>query len=174
MPDGQESLVERFEQLPAEVFVPFAAAGELARQTAQSAVHEQRDRVDRWARVEAVSATAGKAHRRSHLLAAGGLLAVAPAGASLADLAAYLPDASRTLRTSKLDPSAVSAEVALGLLKATGTSLYVPSFYQPYVVNTLKRERAGLKKARRGTGDDELPLSDLVQRLSKLAKELGI
>lgn len=173
MPDGQESLVERFEQLPAEVHGPFAAAGELACKTAQSAVHEQRDRVDRWARVETVSATAGKAHRRSHLLAAGGLLAGAPAGASLADLAAYLPDASRTLRTSKLDPSAVSAEVALGLLEATGTSLYVPSFYQPYIVNTLKRERAGLKKARRGTGDDELPLSDLVQRLSKLAKELG-
>lgn len=173
VPGGQEVLVERFEQLPAEVHGPFAAAGELAREAAESAVHEQRDRMDGWVRAETVSAAAGKAHRRSHLLAAGSLLASAPANALLSDISQYLPDATRTLRTTRLEPSVVSAELALGLLEAVGASLYVPAFYQPYVVNTLKKERAGLKRARRGTGDDDLPLSDLVQRLSKLAKELG-
>jgi hypothetical protein len=49
--------------------------------------------------------------------------------------------------------------------------LYVPAFYQPYIVNTLKKERAGLKKARRGNGDDEVLLSELVQRMSRLAKD---
>lgn len=59
----------------------------------------------------------------------------------------------------------------LGLLEASGASLYVPAFYQPYIANTLKKERVGLKKARRGSGDDDIPLSDLVQRMVKLAKE---
>jgi hypothetical protein len=173
MPDGQESLIERFEQLPAEMHSSFAAAGELARQTAELAANEQRNRVDNWKRVEAVSAVAGKSHRRSHLLAAGSLLTNAPANALLADINQYLPDATRTLRTTRLEPSVVSAELAFGLLEAAGASLNVPAFYQPYLVNTLKRERAGLKKARRGKGDDELALSDLVERLSKLAKEIG-
>lgn len=173
MPDGQESLIELFGQLPVEVHGSLVAGGELARQTAALAAQEQRDRLDRLVRAEAVSATAGKAHRRSHLLAAGSLLASAPANALLTDISQYLPDATRTLRTTRLEPSVVSAELALGLLEATGSSLCVPAFYQPYIVNTLKKERAGLKKARRGTGDEDIPLDELLQRMSKLAKELG-
>lgn len=170
--DGQPMLIERFEQLPAEVAWSDTAASEPACQAAESAAAEQRERIERWARVESLSAKAGKVHRRSHLLAAGSLLTGAPADARLSDIGSYLPDATRTLRTTRLEPSVVSAETALGLLETSGSSLYVPAFYQPYIVNTLKKERAGLKKARRGGSDEDTLLSELVQRMSRLAKEI--
>ncbi|WP_196479964.1 helicase-related protein [Burkholderia pseudomultivorans] len=169
---GNEVAIERFEQLPADVVPLPAASGALAREMAESEAREQLDRMGEWARAEAISATAGRTHRCSHLLAAGGLLTGAPANALLSDLNQYLPDATRTLRTSKLEPSVINAEQALGLLEASGAALNVPAFYQPYIVNTLKKERTGLKKARRGTGDEDIPLSDLVQRLTKLAKDV--
>lgn len=67
----------------------------------------------------------------------------------------------------------MSAELALGLLEASGASLYVPAFYQPYIVNTLKKERSGLKKARQANSVDEILLSELVLRMSKLAKDVA-
>jgi hypothetical protein len=173
MPNGHAMVVERFDQLPAEGQGPVGEGDSLAKAEASSAANELRGRLTGWNRAEAVSATAGKTHRRSHLLAAGSLLSSAPPDALLTNIGQYLPDATRTLRTTRLEPSVVSAELALGLLEASGASLHVPAFYQPYIVNTLKKERAGLKKARRGTGDEDMPLGELVQRLSKLAKELG-
>ncbi|MBA3598675.1 MAG: helicase [Methylibium sp.] len=173
MPGGHQMVIERFDQLPADVQSPVAANEDLACQAALRAADELRMRLDGCARTEAVSTTAGKTHRRSHLLAAGSLLASAPPNAPLNDIGQYLPDATRTLRTTRLEPAAVSEEQALGLLEAAGSSLYVPGFYQPYIVNTLKKERAVLKKARRGSADAEIALGELVQRMTKLAKELG-
>ncbi len=173
MAGKEPMLVERFDQLPPsdEVLVP--VGNTLAVNAAQEAVSEQRGRLDGWSRAETVSSTAARTHRRSHLLAAGSLLSSAPPTALLNDIGQYLPDASRNLRTTRLEPSVVSAELALGLLEASGSSLYVPAFYQPYVVNTLKRERSGLKKAKRGNGNEDIPLGDLVQRLGRMAKELS-
>lgn len=169
-PEGQVS-VERFEQLPPEVSWTGGATTEHAALAAQAHAAEVQKRLQQWTRAEAVSAKAGITHRKSHLAAAASLIGTAPAGAMLSDIANYLPDASRTLRTGKLEVALVNAEAALGLLESSAASLYVPKFYQPYIVNTLKKERAGLKKARRGTGDDDIPLGDLSSRLLKLAKE---
>lgn len=169
--DGQQVPIERFEQLPAAVSETAVSVAGAAGTQAASAAQEARQELERWARAEKVSATAGTAHQRAHLLSAGSLIASAPAAAQLSELGQYLPDASRTLRTTKLETTVVNSEVALGLLEASGASLYVPAFYQPYIANTLKKERVGLKKARRGSGDDDIPLSDLVQRMVKLAKE---
>lgn len=165
--------IERFDELPASDAELALPDGSIANQSAAASSTEARRRLESWGRTEAVSATAARAHRRAHLVAAGSLLSSAPANALLNDIGQYLPDASRNLRTTRLDPAVVSAELALGLLEASGTSLYVPAFYQPYIANTLKKERAGLKKARRGDGDDEILLSELVQRMSRLAGDVS-
>lgn len=168
-PGGQEVLVERFDQLPSDDVGLGVASGEPARQAAAGALAEARGRTQGWARTEAVSATAGKAHRRSHLLAAAGLLGSAPSGALLSDIGQYLPDATRTLRTGRLEPAVVSAEQTLGLLEAAGASLCVPAFYQPYIVNTLKKEKVGLRKSRRSNGDAEILLADLTAKIQRIA-----
>lgn len=115
-----------------------------------------------------MSAKAAKTHRHSHLLATGGLLASAAPGALISDLGQYLPDATRTLRTGKLEPAVVRAEQTLGLSEASGASLLVPAFYQP--LQTVKKSTGALKKPRRGTGDDDTPLGELVERLRMVLK----
>jgi hypothetical protein len=171
-PDGQVA-IERFDQLPSEVDWNGAAAAEPASALAQMRAEEVRTKMQQWERIETVSKKAGNTHQRAHLAAAGSLIAGAPEGAKLSDIVNYLPDGSRTLRTAKLDAHLVSSEATLGLLESSGASLYVPAFYQPYIVNTLKKERIGLKKSRRGNGDD-IPLSELALRLSRLAKDIEI
>ena len=169
--DGQHVIVERFDQLPTELSVESIAVAGAASTLAYGAACEARQELERLERIEKVSEKSAAAHHRAHLLAAGALLATVPSGASLSEINQYLPDGSRTLRTPQLEPTVVNAEAALGLLEASGASLHVPGFYQPYIVNTLKKERIGLKKARRGSSDDDIPLSELVQRVVRLAKK---
>lgn len=166
--------IERFDQLPATVESSSPGSLEPARVACNQLAEGTQKRMAEWSRVESVSQKAGKTHQRSHFLVASSLMASAPGGATLSDIGSYLPDGSRVLRTAKLEPPHVSAEGALGLLEASGASFYVPKFYQPYVANTLRKERSGLRKARKGTGEEDIPLAELAQRLGKLAKDIKV
>ena len=118
---------------------------------------------------EKASMVAADIHRKSHILAAENLVSAAPRGASLADLNTYLPDCSRVLKTGPLESVDVQAERHYGVLQATESALLLPRFYQPFLVNTLKKERMALKKARKGTDEDQIPLSELAERLMRLS-----
>lgn len=166
--------VDTFEDLPVDLGSTGRGSAEPARVACELLADGVRKRIEEGSRAETVSQKAGRTHQRSHMLTAASLIASAPGGAMLSDIASYLPDGSRTLRTRKLDVTSVNAESVLGLLEASGASLCVPTFYQTYIVNTLRKERSGLKKARRGTGDEDIPLADLVQRLEKLAKDIKV
>ncbi|MGF6937125.1 hypothetical protein OKW41_006287 [Paraburkholderia sp. UCT70] len=164
--------VDRFEQLPVEVDEGRLAEAGSGISPAASRAAEVGARLQRWGRVEAVSARAGAVHEKAHLAAAASLIGGAPSGARLAELAHYLPDGSRVLRTSKLEAALVNAEMTLGLLEASGAALCVPPFYQPFIANTLKKERLALKKARKGAAEDEIELRELAQRLMRASGQL--
>lgn len=163
-------LVTRYDQLASltpEVPLPegLESSAELS-QIAKLAAQE----TNTLCRIEKTSSIAAEIHRKTHLLAAAKLLAAAPKGASLADLNAYLPDGSRTLKSGQLEPGDAQAERLHGVLQGTNSSVYIPKFYQPFLVNTLKKERQALKKARKGTDEDNIPLSELADRLIRAAQ----
>lgn len=124
-------------------------------------------------KIEKASAVAAAIHRRTHLMVAAKLVASAPSSATLADLGALLPDASRTLKSGKLEPATVHAERLHGLLQGTDSSVFLPRFYQPFLVNTIRKERIALKKARKGTDEERIPLSELAERLTREAVRVG-
>lgn len=123
-------------------------------------------------RIEKASTIAAGIHRRTHLMVAAKLLSAAPSSATLADLGGLLPDGARILKSGKLEPAAVQAERLHGVLQGTDSSVFLPRFYQPFLVNTLRKERLALKKARRGTDEDQIPLSELADRLMREAQRL--
>lgn len=124
-------------------------------------------------KVEKASAVAAGIHRKTHLMVAAKLVAVAPSGSTLADLGGLLPDGTRTLKSGKLESVAVHAERLHGLLQGTENSVFLPRFYQPFLVSTLRKERLALKKARKGTDEDQIPLSELAERLMREAQRVS-
>ncbi len=162
-------VVEEFGQLatlqPGRSRAPVAAA--LAQATQRAA--ERAEAVSRLRQVEQDASLAAATHHRLHRALAAKLVAAAPKGSRLGELEAYLPDCTRTLRIPKLDPALVAAEARYGLLDTKRDAVYLPAFYQRCLVATLERERLGLRRARRGAGEDEIALAELAERLSRAA-----
>lgn len=125
---------------------------------------------DRVRKIEKASAVAASVHRKTHLMAAAKLMAAASSGATLADLNSLLPEGSRNLRSGKLEPATVHAERLHGVLQGTDSSVFLPAFYQQFLASTLRKERLALKKARKGTEDELIPLSELADRLVRAAQ----
>ena len=128
------------------------------------------EKMDRLQKIEKASAVAASVHRKTHLLVAGKMVSAISQDATLANLADRLPDGSRTLISGRLEPVDIRAEHSYGVLQGTDRSVYLPGFYQAFLVNTLKKERLALMKARKGASDDEIPLSDLADRLMRAAQ----
>lgn len=162
-------VVEEFAQLaglrPARVRAPDAVALERAAQRAAA----RAEAVARLRRVEQDAALAAATHHRLHRALAAKLVAAAPKGSRLGELEAHLPDGTRTLRIPKLDPALVAAEARYGLLETRGDAVYLPAFYQRCLVATLQRERLALRRARRRTGEEEIALAELAERLLREA-----
>ncbi|MGX2039649.1 hypothetical protein ACWJKU_05865 [Methylocaldum sp. MU1018] len=158
-------LVMQFEQLATVRLGTKLADEEPKCDTATLHARQLVQTIERLNSVEKASVFAGAIHRRTHLALAASLLALAPKTASLADLNSYLPDGSRLLKSGKLGTSEVQAERLHGLLKAEDSSITIPKFYQPFLVNTLKKECFALKEARKGTPEDEILISELIDRL---------
>jgi hypothetical protein len=135
--------------------------------------HLEEQEMAKFRSTEKASAIAASIHHKTHLLVAAKLMAAAPRDATLADLGAYLPDGSRTLRSGRLESMEVQAERLHGILQGTDKAVFLPKFYQPYLVNTLKKERLALKKARKGTDEDQIPLGELADRLMRAAQSVG-
>lgn len=168
--DSGELLLTRFDQLPltkpdqplAEDKLASRELGQLATLVGQG--------LENIRKIEKASSIAAEIHRKTHLMVAAKLVAAAPSGATLADLGSVLPDGSRTLKSGKLDQVTVQTERSHGILQGTDSSVFLPRFYQPFLANTLRKERLALKKARKGTNEDQIPLSELAERLVKSAR----
>ena len=163
-------LVTRFEQLASVCPDAELSDDEPKQNEAVSHAIQLSQVIKRLSMVESASALTGTTHRRTHLLIAAKLLESAPATATLADLNSYLPAGSQLLNISGIEASDIQAERLHGLLAIEGTSIVIPRFYQSFLVNTLKKERIALKKARNGMPKDGILLSELVVRLVRAAQ----
>jgi len=168
--DAGSTLLTQYDQVDAvnfETLLPgeLLSCVEFVQQSQQVAVS-----IVKLRNIEKASEIAARIHRKTHLMVAATLVAAAPKDASLADLNELLPDSSRNLISGRLETADVQAERVYGVLKGTDTAIYLPKFYQPFLVNTLKKERMALKKARRGTEEDLIPLGELAERLARAAR----
>lgn len=165
--DEGNMLLTRFEQLRLAKPEQGLEQEQLASVNLEQCAIDVRQSIEEARKAEKASTVAAKIHRRTHLAVAAQLVAAAPSGATLADLGSLLPDGTRTLRSGRLDPVLVQAERLHGILQGTDSSVFLPRFYQPFLVHTLRKERLALKKARKGTDESQIPLGELAERLMK-------